>query len=66
MLFARAMDTFSRSPDGFVWPGGLAQVALDRCDEAILLAEAEGNLLYANSAACTPAILDRFFNPAPR
>ncbi len=53
MLFARAMDTFSRSPDGFVWPGGLAQAALDRCDEAILLAEAEGNLLYANSAACS-------------
>lgn len=53
MLFCKPMQGVSRSPGRLGWPGGLAQSALDQCPEATLLADSEGNLLYANSAACS-------------
>ena len=51
MLFGGALEALSQSQGLRTSPGSLPQSALDQCPEAMLLADAEGNLLYANSAA---------------
>ncbi len=47
------MEVLPQSGPCPAWQEGLAQCALDQCAEAALLADAEGGLIYANSAACT-------------
>lgn len=45
------MQALPQSAARSVWPGDFAQYALEQCTEAVLLADAEGGLLYANAAA---------------
>ena len=50
-LGGRAVEALPQPERPQVWPGEVAQYALDQCSEAPLLADREGRLVYVNQAA---------------
>ena len=51
MLSPGGMQTLPQTARWPAWPDDFAQYALDQCSEAVLLADSDGRVLYANAAA---------------
>jgi len=51
MLSLSGMQTLPQTAGWPAWPDDFAQYALEQCAEAVLLADREGRVLYANAAA---------------